>query len=139
MLKYFGIYEYNEWEGADHIMYFPYKVGLESEVEIYMLGAIVQAITKLDEEFGYEIKDVRRTKEEIEIAIDVIDGIGSNYWDALEIGETMDISKLITCMVKIYYQMIKQQDEHARDYMASECDASHDIYKGNILYGFEME
>ena len=139
MTKYFGIYEYNQYEGSDHIMYFPYKVGLESEVEIYMLSAVVQAITKLDEEFRYEIKDARRTKEEIEIAIDVMAGTGATtYWDALEIGEPINITKLIICMVKIYYEMIEEYDQHGREYEASECISAEKIYKGRIIYNFKM-
>lgn len=139
MKKYFGIYEYNEWEGEEHVMFFPYESTMMTEVQLYTLEAIVKRIRKFDDEFSHQIKEDRRNKEELENAIDIIDGLGSNYWEPLEIGEPMDISKLITCMVKIYYEMMDKEKDDPGYYCANNTKEANRIYKGRIISEFKME
>lgn len=133
-MKYFIIEEYNEWEGSSHLMCFPYS----DEIQVHILGSVMKAVLKLDEECGFNLSLLGLTVEEIQTAQKIIGCSFDNYFEALSVEEEIDIIKLITCFVQIYYDMKEYLKEDTYTYI----DTSNEfckIYKGGIPKNFKKE
>lgn len=133
MIKYFGIYEYNDWEGDDHVMYFPYEATFENEIQLLILSSVIKAIQKLDSELNFTLIEERFSRNEIKIAQKVIGPLSANYFDAIECHQPINVTNLITTFVEIQYEMKAREESYPNCYHdASITKAYHEIYKGNI-------
>jgi len=135
-MLYFIIEEYNEWENATHLMCFPYKDNFNNDIRLEILNAVMNAVKKIDEECGFNFTEFGTSKEEIEISQSIIGDSFDNYWSAIEIFDEIDISKLITCFVQIYYD-IKADEDDDPVYVVENSDDYEKIYKGGIPHNFK--